>query len=425
MPRPLGSQSLALTLFLAALAALSSLSIDMGLPSFPALEAALPGAAGRGALTLSLFMAGFAVSPLFTGPVSDRFGRRKSLLVGLAGFTTSALACALTPSFRLLLTARLVQGAAAGLCVIQPLAIVRDLLKGPDARKQIAQMAVVLGLAPLAAPLVGSVVLAWGTWRTLYLIQALIGVAVGVWTALSFGESLPADRRQPLSLRQIGRSYRAVFGNRTFLGYALVYAVGFGGLFTYISGSPSVFIGEFGMSEGAYSGIFAVTAFGLILGSLVNARLATVSARRILQVGLGTGLACSLIALTLAGAGILTAGPLVALVFVIMVTWGMVSPTTNHQAIEPLPHVAGVASGSIRSLQMVMGAGTSALFTAVAGRLIDSPSLAMTVMMTALMLVTVALYVLLIHGRREHAAATPVPIEAATDAAMRTGRRAA
>src|SRR5690606_31532276 len=109
-------------------------------------------------------------------------------------------------------------------------------------------------------PLLGSAVMAWGTWRTIYLAQAGFGAVVMGWTTLSFAESLPAERRQPFNVRQVMRSYRAVFGNRAFLGYALVNAVGFGGLFTYISGSPSVFLGQYGMSEGAYSGIFAITA---------------------------------------------------------------------------------------------------------------------------------------------------------------------
>lgn len=428
MPRLLRSQSPALTVFLASLSALSSLSIDMGLPAFPALEAALPGAEGKGALTLSLFMAGFAVSPLVGGPLSDRIGRRKSLLVGLVAFTASALACALTPSFRLLLAARLVQGAVAGLCVIQPLAIVRDMLDGVEARRQIAHMAVVLGIAPLTAPLLGSAVMAWGTWRTIYLAQAGFGAVVMGWTTLSFAESLPAERRQPFNVRQVMRSYRAVFGNRAFLGYALVNAVGFGGLFTYISGSPSVFLGQYGMSEGAYSGIFAITAFGLILGSLINARIAAAPAQRVLRIGLTAALSCTVAALVLAWTGMLTAGVLVALVFVVMVAHGVISPTANHQAVEPLPHMAGAASGAIRSLQMVMGASASALFTAVAGHLIDVPSLAMTGMMTALMLATVAIFTLLVHRKQDtvrDTAAKPVRIDAAPGGHVQTRRRAA
>ena len=401
MSDALRHQSVALTAFLAGLSALGSISIDMGLPGLPALEAALPGAAGQGALTLSVFMAGFAVSPLVAGPVSDRIGRRRSLLVGLVAFAVSALVCAFAPTFGTLLAARLVQGAVAGLCVTQPLAIVRDLLDGPDARKQIAQIAVVLSVSPLAAPVLGGFILTWGTWRTVYLVQAAVSVALFAWTALAFPESLPDGRRQPLSVRQVGRNYRAVFGNRTFLGYALVYAVGFGALFTYIAGSPSVFIGEFGLSESAYSGAFALTTFGLILGSLLNARLSSTSARRVLQVGLGVGVACSLAALGLAATHQLTAALLIPLVFAVMAAFGAISPTANHEAIQPLPHIAGAASGSIRSVQMVMGAAASALFTTLAGRWIEDPALAMTVEMTALMLATVLVYVLLVHGEAE------------------------
>ncbi|WP_179299411.1 multidrug effflux MFS transporter [Rubrivirga marina] len=406
MSDALRRQSLTLTAFLAGLSALASLSIDMGLPGIPALEAALPSAAGQGALTLSLFMVGFAISPLVAGPFSDRFGRRQSLLIGLVAFTGSALVCAAAPTFETLLAARLVQGAVAGLCVTQPLAIVRDLLDGPDARKQIAQVAVVLGLSPLAAPVLGGVVLAWGDWRTIYFVQAAISAALFVWTLVAFPESLPLRRRQRLDVRQVSRSYRAVFGNRTFLGYALVYAVGFGALFTYVAGSPDVFIGEFGLSEGAYSGAFALTAFGLVLGSFLNSRLTTTPGRRVLQVGLAVGLACSVVALGLAATGHLSAGLLVGLVFALMIAFGAISPTANHEAIQPLPHVAGAASGSIRSVQMVMGASASAAFTVLAGGLFPDPVLAMTVQMTVLMLATVGVYALLVRGTPEADGAT-------------------
>lgn len=406
----------ALTGFLAGLSALPSLSIDMGLPGLPALEAALPAAAGKGALTLSLFMAGFAVSPLIAGPVSDRIGRRRSLLVGLAAFTAAAVACALAPTFGTLLAARLLQGAVAGLCVVQPLAIVRDLLAGPAARKQIAQIAIVLGLSPLAAPVLGGAVMTWGSWRTVYFVQAAISAALLAWTAVGFPESLPLDRRQSLNVRQVGRNYRAVFSNRTFLGYSLVYAVGFGGLFTYVSGSPSVLIGQFGLSEGAYSGVFALTAFGLVLGSLLNSRLESVSGRRVLQVGLAVGSLCTFAALALAWGGALTVPLFVPLVFLVMLTFGVISPTANHEAIQPLPHVAGAASGSIRSVQMVMGAAASALFTAISGGLTADAALAMTVQMAALMAATVGLYALLVHGDRP-APTAPAPWEAEPDGA--------
>lgn len=405
MSDALRRQSLTLTAFLAGLSALASLSIDMGLPGIPALEAALPSAAGQGALTLSLFMVGFAISPLVAGPFSDRFGRRQSLLIGLVAFTLSALVCAAAPTFGTLLAARLVQGAVAGLCVTQPLAIVRDLLDGPDARKQIAQVAVVLGLSPLAAPVLGGFVLAWGGWRTIYFVQAAISAILFAWTLVAFPESLPLRRRQRLDVRQVSQSYRAVFGNRTFLGYALVYAVGFGALFTFVAGSPDVFIGEFGLSEGAYSGAFALTAFGLVLGSLLSSRLTSTPGRRVLQIGLAVGLVCSLVALGLAATGHLTAGVLVGLVFAVMIAFGAISPTANHEAIQPLPHVAGAASGSIRSVQMVMGASASAAFTVLAGGLFADPAVAMTVQMSALMLATVGVYLLLVRGTPDGATA--------------------
>ena len=268
------SESFRFTVFLAAISALTSLSIDMGLPAVPSIETQFGLLPGHGSLTLSLFLAGYALTPLAGGPLSDRFGRRPVLAGGLALFAFAGLACALAPTFATILLARLLQGSAAGVCVALPLAIVRDLLEGHSARQRMSQVTTVLGVVPLLAPIVGSWVMAAGirfhlqaSWRLIYAFQAVAALLVLAAVLLTFTESLPVDRRQTLHPARLAGNYRLLLTDRTFLGYTLIYALNFACVFGYVSASPLILMQRMGVSRPVYTLLFAVTAAGTILGS--------------------------------------------------------------------------------------------------------------------------------------------------------------
>ncbi len=385
-------ESFLFTVFLGAVCAVPPLSIDMGLPGIPAIEASFADAAGRGPLTLSLFLVGFAISPLICGPLADRFGRRLTLMVGLAVFILAASACALAPSFPILLSFRMVQGLAAGACAVTPFAIVRDVFEGPVARNRLSQVSAVLGIAPMVAPVLGGWVMVVADWRAIYATQAACGAILLVVTFFCLAETLPITRRRSISPVQLIYSYRSVLSDRAFRGFAMVYALGFACLFAYISGSPSVLMGGLGLSGQAFSLLFAATSCGVLIGSIASAKLSSrhFASHRMMAIGLSLMSLSAVAALGLAVLGDVHTYTLMPLIWVVVFCFGLTGPTANHEAMHNLPHVAGAASGMLRCGQMVTGAIASALIALFEPY--GHPALVMTVIMTVAVLAAGAVY---------------------------------
>jgi MFS transporter, DHA1 family, multidrug resistance protein len=388
----LGRETFAFTAFLGTLTALPPLSIDMGLPGFPAIEAAFPDAAGRSPLTLSLFMAGFAISPLIAGPIADRFGRRATLLDGLLIFSLAAGACALAPSFNVLLACRLLQGFAAGACAILPIAIVRDLFVHGAARQKLSQIAAVLGIAPMLAPMLGGWIMTFADWRAIYAAQAAVGVVLLVVGAIGLAESQPVENRRSLNPRRLAESYRFVLSDRAFVGYAMLYAFAFACMFAFISGAPSVLIGNLGLSTTAFALLFGLTSCGVLVASLISGQLSArhVSSRKIIAFGLVLMAASAIAALLLVPDGAMSVAALTPLMALTIFAFGILAPSTNHEALQNLPHVAGSAAGVMRCTQMVMGAFASAMVALLEP--FGHPALVMTGLMTAMALIAGSIY---------------------------------
>lgn len=388
----LGRETFAFTAFLGTLTALPPLSIDMGLPGFPALEATFPDAVGRSPLTLSLFMAGFAISPLICGPLADRFGRRATLLDGLLIFSLAAGACALAPNFTVLLACRLLQGFAAGACAILPIAIVRDLFVHGAARQKLSQIAAVLGIAPMLAPVLGGWIMTFADWRAIYATQALVGVILLIVGAIGLTESQPVENRRSLNPRQLAESYRFVLGDRSFLGYALLYACAFACMFAFISGAPSVLIGSLGLSTTSFSLLFGLTSCGVLVASLISGQLSKrhVPSRKIIAFGLVLMAASAIAALLLVPANAITVLALTPLMGLTIFAFGILAPSTNHEALANLPHVAGSAAGVMRCTQMVMGSLASAMIAVLEP--FGHPALVMTGLMSAMAIIAGSIY---------------------------------
>lgn len=386
----------AFTAFLGTLTALPPLSIDMGLPGFPSIEATFADAAGRSPLTLSFFLIGFAVSPLVAGPLADRFGRRATLLDGLLLFSLAAMACALAPSFTVLLVCRLLQGFAAGACAILPIAIVRDLFQHGAARQKLSQIAAVLGIAPMLAPMLGGWVMVVSGWRSIYAAQAAIGLVLLVVGAIGLAESQPVASRRSLDPRQLVESYRIVLTDRAFVGYALLYACAFACMFGFISGAPSVWIGSLGLSTTAFSLLFGLTSCGVLVASLISGWLSRrhVASRKLIAFGLLLMIASAVAALMLVPAGAVTVVTLTPLMALAIFAFGILAPSTNHEALANLPHVAGSAAGVMRSTQMAMGAFASAMIAVLEP--FGHPVLVMTGLMAMMALAAGSIYLWLL-----------------------------
>lgn len=352
-------ETVAFTLLLGGLAALPPLSIDMGLPAFPALERDLGTSAAGAGLTLSLFMAGFSLSQLVLGPLSDRFGRRPVLLAGLVLYAASGLLCAAATSIVALIGFRLLQGACAAAGTVMAFAVTRDLFEGAAARQRLSYVTMVLGVAPIIAPTLGGGALLLGDWRAIYLFLGLAGAAL--LAAVAFG--LPETRRRrPAGIGLLG-GFRRMLGHRRAFGFALVNALGFGSLFAYVSGSPLVLMGRLGLSATVYGLLFAVISCGIMGGAWANSRLARTAAggQTALAAALLVSLLSAAVLLALTSAGSLSLVTLMPLLMVHVFCRGVASPNATHGALEPMGEIAGLASAVVGFSQMAVGALSSAL----------------------------------------------------------------
>ena len=399
--RSLDPKSAAFTLLLGALVTLSSFATDMGLPVLDATAAALGVTSARAAYTLSVFVLGFALGPLFFGSLSDRLGRRPVLLAGCAAFASFGAAAAFARSFHALLVCRLVMGVGAGTVQVLVIATVRDVYAGAEARVRQSHVNLAAGLAPVIAPTLGALTAAVGGWRLIYGVLAAGGITLLGVVALRLDESLP--RRTARGSESIARRYARVFRHPVSAGYVLVGAMNFGALFSYVSGSSLVLMDALGVSRRTYGALFACAAFGLVIGAWVNARLTRrgVAAERLIVAGLAAVVTSAVALLAATIAGVLSVGLLVPLAAVGTVGQGIVRPHTAQGALELLPDIAGVASAVLTSTQML----TAALTGAVVAALFDRySSLAMTAPMTACALAAAIVYVAVV--RRAERAAT-------------------
>lgn len=378
-----------------------------------ATAASLHVAPATAALTMSVFMAGFAVGPLVMAPISDRYGRRKFLLAGCGTFAFFGALGAIASSLGALLAWRFIMGAGAGTVQVLVVATIRDYFSGREARIRQSYVSLVGGVAPIIAPTVGVWIAELGGWRAIY--GALAGGGV-VLFALVLRNLREAQRTQAPSLLTAGsvlRNYARVFRNPISCGYAIVVALCFGCLFAYVSGSSLVLIGIMGISPKLYGALFAATSLGLLFGSLLNARLNRqgVSHYTLIAVGLWVILVSTLVLLALSLTGHLTAAPLIALIVISHVGHAVVRANAVQGALEPLPEIAGVASAVITGLQMVVGATTSA----IAAALFDGrTATAMTGTMTVCAVGAMLAYLLVVRPAERRRAATgehPRPLD--------------
>jgi DHA1 family bicyclomycin/chloramphenicol resistance-like MFS transporter len=356
-------RSLAFTLLIAALAALPPLSIDMSLPATSAIGASLVATPSRTGLNLSLFMAGFALAQLGFGPVSDRFGRRVPLIATLTLFTISGLFCAFAGAIAPLLIGRFVQGAGAGGATVLAFAIVRDLFHGDEARSRMATIAATMTVAPMLAPSLGAIVLDLAGWRAIFLILGLAGAAQVLVVAAGLGESLLETDARALAPGRLWSNCARVFRHRSGFGHALLGALSFGSLFSFVSGSPLVFIGVLGLGAGAFAALFATCALGLTAGSLLCGRLLRrgFDSRRLLAGAVVGQTLCSAALLALALGGRFFVADALPLLVINNIAMGAINPLAVHGAMEPFADMAGVASAVRGCLQMLGGAAASAL----------------------------------------------------------------
>jgi MFS transporter, DHA1 family, multidrug resistance protein len=355
--------------------AIGSLSIDMALPSLPATAQALGAQPATVQLTVTLFLAGFALAQLIHGPLSDRIGRRRVLLGGLVVYVAGGLACWAAPSARLLVLARVLQALGAGSGPVIGRAVIRDLYEPARAARVLGYMGTAMALTPILAPIVGGVLHVAFGWRAVYLALATCGaVFLGIATLL-----VPETnrRRDPDALRpgHLATNAADLLGDRGFLGYVLVVALMFGGQFAFISGSAFVLIEVLAVPPDVYGLCFGLVAFGIMTGSFLAARLAgRMGIDRLIAAGTGLGAVAGCLMAALAWSGVFTVSAVIGPMYVFAVGLGVVLPTAIAGAIGPFPRTAGLASAVLGFLQLTAAA---AYGTAV-GRFYDGTPVPMT-----------------------------------------------
>ncbi|MEU0842048.1 Bcr/CflA family multidrug efflux MFS transporter [Streptomyces sp. NPDC005962] len=352
-PRP--PRALRLLIVLGALSAFGPLSLDMYLPALPALarDFAVPDAGVQ--LTLTSCLIGLAVGQLIAGPLSDRWGRRVPLLIGLAGYLAASVLCAFAPNVTALTGLRAVQGIAGAAGIVISRAIVRDLYEGTAAARFFSLLMLVNGLAPILAPVIGGQLLRFTSWRGVFLVLAAIGAVLLAATVIVVGETLPPARRRRGGLGQTVRSFGTLLRDPDFLRPAFAGGFALAAMFAYISASSFVLQKTYGLDPQQFSVVFASNAAGIVLLGQGNARLLRRrSPSSLLRAG---------IALSAAGGGALllsvladfgVAAVLVSL-FALVSSIGLIMPNSTALSMSGHPEMAGTASALLGLLQYALG----------------------------------------------------------------------
>ncbi|MDX5392651.1 MAG: multidrug effflux MFS transporter [Caulobacteraceae bacterium] len=346
-----------LVVLLGALTAFAPMSIDMYLPSLPAIGESLGAGAAQTQTTVAAFFAGMAIGQFLYGPASDRFGRRPPILVGVAIYVAASAACALATSIDTLIAARFVQalGGCAGGVVAR--AVVRDRFDHTETARMLSLLTLIMGIAPIVAPLLGGLVLEIAGWRAIFWTLCGFGLLVGAWALFGLEES----RSEATALQARGenpfRAFAALLRQRRLVGYALAGALNGATLFTYISASPGLLIGIYGIDPAHFGWVFGLNAAGVIGASQVNRYLllrATPDGvlRRASLIGAGLGVLLAVAAVS----GVGERWTVLPLLFLILSTYGFMQGNTMAGALSVDPSRAGSVSALMGGASFGVGA---------------------------------------------------------------------
>lgn len=341
------------------LAGLGPFTIDLYLPAFPAVKADFMTTDAAVQLTLSATTLGFAFGQLVVGPLSDRIGRRKPLLIATSVHVLASVAVAMAPDLLTLSLMRIVQGFGAAAGTVVAMAMVRDLFSGKQLTTALSRLALVIGIAPIAAPVVGSWLVGIMHWRGLFWVLAGYAALVIVLQLLFLRETLPAWLRQAPGHSTLKQRYRAVLTDRVFIGVAVIGASIFGGMFAYISTSSLLLQEVYGFSPAEFGMVFALASVGVLIGTQVAGRAANrFGPQWVLAVSTALLVVAAALVVTLDVAGFGVAGlvpPLVLYAF----GFGLSMPCVQTLALASHPNEAGTAASLLGALNMSIAGAVS------------------------------------------------------------------
>ncbi|MEO6607319.1 MAG: multidrug effflux MFS transporter [Aestuariivirga sp.] len=372
----------------AALIAINAFAIDVMLPGLQQIGAGLGEPdPNRRQLVIPAYMLGFGILQMVFGPLSDRYGRRRPLLVGLVIYCIAALSAYAVTDFNSLVLLRFVQGAGAAASAVIAMALIRDLFVGDDMAKTMSLVFMVLMLSPIFAPILGQFLLVALDWRGLFAFMAGLGTLVTVWVWMRLPETLKPENKRPFGLRPMIEGFGIVFSNHVSLRYIMATALLFGGLFGFLTSSQQIYVSIYQVGLW-FPAFFAAGGAAAAVGGFANSQLVNkYGMRRIAFLALTVFCIAAGVMVTL---GALQALPLwlfFALSAVQFFTFSMVMPNFGALALEPLGEVAGTAASAQGFLQMVLGAGIGAFV----GQMFDGTVMPLAIAQLVLSLAAMAL----------------------------------
>jgi DHA1 family bicyclomycin/chloramphenicol resistance-like MFS transporter len=393
----------AVAVVLSLLTVFGPISMDLYLPVLPALTRDLGAATSTAQLTVTACLFGLAAGQLVAGPLSDRFGRRRPLLIGVLAYVVTSALCASSPTVEALVAARFVQGLAGGVGIVIAQAAGRDLYSGGRLLRYYGRLTVLAGLAAIVGPVVGGQLARITDWRGLFLFLAAIGVLILAACLLVFRETLPAERRTSGGLAQTGRDMRRLLSDRLFVGAVLVTGFVNAALFAYLAGATFLLQGVYGLSPQGYSYAFGLNSLGFMVFGFAAGRTAERWSEQ------GTLLA----GLAMCGAGavglLATAALHLPLLAVVLSLVSLVSgvavttPPTTSMALAGYPEIAGTASSFLGVARFAFGG----LAAPLVG--LGSGAVPLGLVTVAGAVLAALAYVVAVRGRVPHEDAAPLP----------------
>ncbi|MFI9610440.1 multidrug effflux MFS transporter [Streptomyces sp. NPDC052023] len=391
--RALRRTGLLVTLVLGGLTATPPLAMDMYLPALPEVTRALHAPAATVQLTLTACLAGMALGQLVVGPMSDRWGRRRPLLAGLAVYVVATVLCALAPTVETLVAFRLAQGLAGAAGIVIARAVVRDLYDGIAMARFFSTLMLVSGAAPIVAPLIGGQMLRVTDWRGVFVLLAALGVVLAAVVWFRLPETLPAEERHGGGIGEALHAMRRLLADLPFTGFMLAGGFAFAALFAYISASPFVVQEIYGASPQTFSLLFGLNSVGLVVAGQINGKVLVGRVRldKVLAAGLGIVVlaATALLLMSLGVFGEVGLAPVAGALFVLMSAMGITLPNTQALALMRVRHAAGSASALLGTSSFLIGAIASPL-VGIAG---EHTAVPMAVVQLAAALVAVGCFV--------------------------------
>jgi len=339
-------------IILSALMAVTSLSTDIYLPAMPQMNSDLR---GNSELTISGFLAGFCIAQLIWGPLSDRYGRRSPLFIGIVLFIVGSAGCALSSDMTQIVFWRVFQALGACTGPMLARAMIRDLFSRSRAAQMLSTLMIIMAIAPIAGPLIGGQMIRFTSWHSIFWLLVAIGAVLLL--ALNFlPETLPAERRVNVSLAGAFRHYLRLLRDAAYLRFTLCLTFYYVAAYAFITGSPWVYIRYFGVAPQFYGWLFAVNIVGLMAVSMLNRRLVHhYPLENLLKIAVAVAL---LAALTLGVATALNIGGITLIivpVFIFFSMNGIIAATSTACALDQVPEIAGSAAALMGALQYGSG----------------------------------------------------------------------